>query len=177
MCHAMYDCAWMKCLSIKTHFFLNLFHSFFIFPRLNECEMQMPWLVLPMCYATIVPQYAIDRLLTTDLDINPLWMQTKHDASLDFLFLVQMLPDKDANVISMMQMSHAGMKMQSLFMMMPVHVFKHNADVSSQRWRCECLLMGMSWYKCPFVGMPWCKCSNPNTNYSKIPFIFEMRFP
>ena len=32
-------------------------------------------------------QYAIDSLLTTDLDVNPLWMQTKHDAKLDvFIF-------------------------------------------------------------------------------------------
>ena len=36
--------------------------------------------------------------------------------------------------------------------------------------------MGMSWCKCPFLGMPWCKCSEPDTNYSKIPFIFKMRF-
>ena len=35
--------------------------------------------------------------------------------------------------------------------------------------------MGMSWCKCPFEGMPWCKYSDPNTNYSKIPFIFKMR--
>ena len=46
-------------------------------------------------------------------------MQTKHDANLDVLFLMQMLPDRDANAISMIQMSHAGMEMQSLFMMMP----------------------------------------------------------
>ena len=32
--------------------------------------MQMSWLVLPMRYATIVPQYAIDRLLIIDLDVN-----------------------------------------------------------------------------------------------------------
>ena len=61
--------------------------------------MQMPWLVLPMRYATIVPYYAIDRLLTTDLDVHFLWMQTKHDANLDFLFLMQMLFDEDANVL------------------------------------------------------------------------------
>ena len=30
----------------------------------------MPWLVLPMRYVTIVPHYAIDRLLTTDLGVN-----------------------------------------------------------------------------------------------------------
>ena len=82
---------------------------------------------MQMSYANAMIGFtnAIDRLLTTDLDVNPLWMQTKHDANLDFfLFLMQILPDKDANVISMMQMSHAGMETQGLFMMMPVHVFK-----------------------------------------------------
>ena len=44
---------------------------------------------------------------------------------------MQMLFNKDANAISMMQMSHAGMKMQSLSMMMPVHIFKS---------RCKCFL-------------------------------------
>ena len=37
-----------------------------------------------MRYATIVPQYAIDKLLTIYLDVNSLWMQTKCDVSLDF---------------------------------------------------------------------------------------------
>ena len=50
-----------------------------------------------MHYATIVPQHAINRLLTIDLDVNFLWMQTKCDASLDFLFLMQMFFYKDAN--------------------------------------------------------------------------------
>ena len=52
-----------------------------------------------MRYATIVPQYAMDKLLTTDLDVNLLWMQTKCDASLDFSFSVLMLLDEDANAI------------------------------------------------------------------------------
>ena len=52
-----------------------------------------------MRYATIVPQYVIDRLLTTDLDVNFLWMQTKCDASRDFSFLMLMLLDEDANAI------------------------------------------------------------------------------
>ena len=55
-------------------FFLNLFHSFSSSLVLTnakcKCHVQMPWLVLPMRYATIVPQYAIDRLLTADLDVN-----------------------------------------------------------------------------------------------------------
>ena len=31
---------------------------------------EMSWSVLPMWYANIVPRCAIDRLLTTDLDVN-----------------------------------------------------------------------------------------------------------
>ena len=52
-----------------------------------------------MRYATIVPQYAIYRLLINDIDVNFLWMQTKCDASLDFSFLMLMFLDEDANVI------------------------------------------------------------------------------
>ena len=58
---------------------------------------EIPWSVLPMQYATIVPQHTIDRLLTTNLDVNFLWMQTKCDASLDFSFSMQMFFYKDAN--------------------------------------------------------------------------------
>ena len=64
MYHAMYDCVRMKCPSIFSF-------SFFILTNAKcKCHMQMPRLVLPMRYATIVPLYAIDRLLTTDLDVN-----------------------------------------------------------------------------------------------------------
>ena len=59
--------------------------------------MQMPWSILPMRYATIVPQHAIYKLLTTDLDVNFLWMQTKCDASLDFSFLMQMFFYQDVD--------------------------------------------------------------------------------
>ena len=83
--------------------------EFFFFTNAEMCNMQMPWSVLPMRYATIVPQHAIDRLLTTDLDVNFLWMQTKCDASLDFSFLMQMLFTKmQMRNVHMMQMSHAG---------------------------------------------------------------------
>ena len=89
--------------------------------------------------------YAIDRLLVTDLDVNLLWMQTKCDASLDFFFPMLMLLDKNANVIFLfkMQMSYAGMKMHSLFLMMPAHIFNRDARVSLQGWRCKFLVVQM----------------------------------
>ena len=40
---------------------------------------------------------------------------------------------------------------------------------------CKYLLVGMPWCKWPLVGMQWCKWSSTNTNYSKIPFIFEIK--
>ena len=69
-------------------------------------------------------------------------MQTKHYASLDFSFSMQMLftrmrmrnvhmmhmsPFKGA--IFMMQMSHAMVQMQHLSMMVPVHIFNRDANV------------------------------------------------
>ena len=53
----------------------------------------------------------------------------------------------------------------------------HDVNVSLQRWRCKCLLMGMSWCKYLLVGMPWCKCFDANTSYLKIPFVFKSRLP
>ena len=44
----------------------------------------------------------------------------------------------------MMQMPHAGVQMQSLSMMVPVHIFNRDADVSLQRWRCKNLVVQMS---------------------------------
>ena len=118
MCHAMYDCAWMKCPSI----FWILFFFFLILANAKyKCHMQMPWLVLLMRYATIMPKYAIDRLLTPDLDVHFLWMQTKHDANLDFLFL--------------MQMAFIKMQMGNVHMM---HMFSFQRCNS---W-CKCLMQG-----------------------------------
>ena len=34
---------------------------------------EIPWSVLPMQYATIMPQHVIDRLCTIDLDVNFLY--------------------------------------------------------------------------------------------------------
>ena len=71
-------------------FFSSEFVSFLFhfFSFLAKCRMQMlcpnyaneiPWSVLPMWYVL----YAIDRLLTIDLDVN-FSMNAKCDASLDF---------------------------------------------------------------------------------------------
>ena len=43
----------------------------------------------------------------------------------------------------MMQMSYAGVQMQSLSMMVPVHIFNRDANVSLQRWRCKNLMVQM----------------------------------
>ena len=76
---------------------------FFFLSSFNECEMQMSYanamigLTNALCNHCALT--AINRLLTTDLTINFLWMQTKHDANLDFLFPMLMLLDEDANAI------------------------------------------------------------------------------
>ena len=76
-----------------------------------------------------------------------------HDAN------VRLVICNDASVIFMMQMSHAGVEMQSLFMIMPVHAFK--------LW-CKCLLTEMEMrmssdgyvmMQMLLVGMSWCKCT------------------
>ena len=121
-----------------------------------KCRMQMlcpnyadeiPWSVLPMWYVNIVPLHAIDRLLTTDLDVKFLWMQTKCDASLDFSFLMQIL----FVGMSWCKCPFVGMS-----------------------W-CKCPFVGMSWCECPLMGMSWCKCFDANTIYSKIPFVFKIK--
>ena len=62
------------------------------------------------------------------------------------------------DTIFMMQVSHTRVQMQSLSLMVPVHIFNRNANVFLQRWKCEFLLIGMSWCKCPYVRMPWREC-------------------
>ena len=47
--------------------------------------------------------------------------------------MMHMSPFKDA--IFMMRMSHAMVQMQHLSMMVPMHVFTRDANVSLQRWR------------------------------------------
>ena len=83
-------------------------------------------------------------------------MQTKCYASLDFSFSMQMLftmmqmqnvhmmhMSLFRDAIFIMQMSHAGVRMQSLSMMVPVHIFNCDANVSLQRWRYKNLVVQM----------------------------------
>ena len=124
------SCNVWLCTNEMFEHFLNSFSSFFIFPRFNECEMQMSYanamIGLTDALCTIVPQYVIDRLLTTDLDVDFLMNANKMWCKSRFF-----ISDANAswrrckcNFLFMMQMSHAGMKMQSLFMMILVNAFK-----------------------------------------------------
>ena len=45
--------------------------------------------------------------------------------------------------IFMMQMPHAMVRVQHLSMMVPVHIFTRDANVSLQRWRCKYLVVQM----------------------------------
>ena len=47
------------------------------------------------------------------------------------------------DAIFMMQMSHVGVQMQSLSLMVSVHIFNRDTNVSLQRWRCKNLVMQM----------------------------------
>ena len=62
ICHAMYDCAWMKCPSI----FLDSFFSFFIFPRFNECEMQMSYASAMIGLTNALCKHCVPNMLLTD---------------------------------------------------------------------------------------------------------------
>ena len=53
-----------------------------------------------MLYATNMRRHANDKLRTADLDVHLLWMQTKHDASLDFWFWYKCFLIKMQNAIS-----------------------------------------------------------------------------
>ena len=94
-----------------------------------------------MRYATIVPYYAIDRLLTTDLDVyflmnaDKMWRKSRffffdanafyQDADAKYPYDAPVLLSE---VQFMMQMSYAGIKIWSSFMMTPAHVFTRDAN-------------------------------------------------
>ena len=92
-------------------------------------------------------------------------MQTKGDASLDFLFLMQMFFTRMQMLnVHMMQTSHAGVQMESLSMMVSAHIFNCDANVSLQGWRCKNLVVQMPPCRYAMMQMlPWvcneCECS------------------
>ena len=158
----------MRCMVVR-EWNVRAFLKFFFFFLTNmkcKCHMQMPWLVLPMRYATIVPKYAIDRLLNTDLDVHFLWMQTKHDANLDFSFSMQMLfirmQMRNVHMMHMFSFQRCNLWCKCLMqgwrhevyswlrqcMYLPVMQMSPYRDGDANVLRCKCLLMGMSWCKC-----------------------------
>ena len=126
-------------------------------------------------------------------------MQTKCYASLDFSFPMQMLFTRMQmrnvhmmhmslfrDAIFMMQMSYARVRMQSLSMIGPAHIFNCDANVSLQRWRCKNLvvqmpsngyvimqmfLVRMSWCKCPLGDMQWRKCPLVGMSWRECPLV------
>ena len=68
--------------------------------------------------------------------------------------MMHMSPFRDA--IFMMQMSHAGVRMQSLSMMVPAHIFNCDANVSLQGWRCKNLVVQMPPYRYVMIQLPPC---------------------
>ena len=126
--------------AFKFVFHLNLFYSSFIFPHLNECEMQMSYAnamigltnalcnhCAPICYWQTLDYWPRCQF---SMNANKMWCKSRFfisDANASWQRC-------NCNFLFMMQMSHVGMKMQSLFMMMLVHAFK--------LW-CKCLLTEM----------------------------------
>ena len=65
--------------------------------------------------------------------------------------------------IFMMQMSHAGVRMQSLSMIVLAHIFNCDANFFSQGWRCKNLVVQMPPCRYAIMQMlPWvcneCEC-------------------
>ena len=148
--------------------FVFLFSFLILTNARCKCHMQMPWLVLPMRYAIIAPQYVIDRLLTADLDVNFLMNANKIWCKSRFFISNANAFYKDANAKCSCD-AHVSFQRCNF----------HDADVpcdganatftydgASARiylW-CKCLLTEMEmqnvlWCKCLLMGMSWCKCS------------------
>ena len=91
--------------TFKFIFHLNLFYSSFIFSRLNKCKIQIscPW---PCRWNTMI---GLTNVICKRCALTSYWqalnhwprcqfsMNAKCDASLDFSFLMQMLPCEYAN--------------------------------------------------------------------------------
>ena len=109
--------------------FFDFVSFFFIFPHLNECKMQMSYanvmigLTNALCnHCALICYWQTLNYwprCQSFMNTNKMWCKSR-------FFSMLMLLDEEANAIFliMMQMSYAGMKMQSLFMMMLVRAFK-----------------------------------------------------
>ena len=64
-----------------------------------------------------------------------------------------------------MQMSYVRVQMQSLFMMVPMHIFNRDVNVSLQRWRCKCLAVQMPFSRYVMMQMsPYGACHDANVH-------------
>ena len=124
----------------------------------------------PLC-----PNHVIDKLWTTDLDVN-LFCECKHfikskcDASLDFPSLMQILPTKMQMFIwctclltnIQMQISHyrdantISLRCKCPYRDLNAKFIYDDANAPLRRCRCKSLFFDI---KMSLVGMPWRKCS------------------
>ena len=138
-----------------------------------------------------MPQHVIDKLWTTNLDVN-IFCECKHfikskcDASLDFPSLMQMLPTKMqmfiwctcllTNIqmqIFMMQISHYRdantISLRCKFPCRDVNAKSIHDDANAPLRRCKCKSLFFD-IKMPLAGMSWCKyplwvCHDANAFY------------
>ena len=143
MCRAMYDYEWNVWV-FEFVFHLNLFYSSFLVLTNAKCKCHAPShaneccnQALPMQYATIMPRYAIDKLLTTDLDVNFLWMQTKCDASLDFCFWYKCFLTEMQMQFPWCRCFTQGWRCKVYSWWCQCTYLSHDADVSLRRWRMQ----------------------------------------
>ena len=157
----MYDCARMKSSSI-------FWILFFIFPRFNECEMQMSYAnamigltnalcnhCAPICYLQTLNYWPRCQF---SMNANEMWCESR------FFISSANASWRRCKCKFMMQMSYAGMKMQSLFMMMLARALK--------LW-CKCLITKMEMWQChaptrkgryvATVACPWVGPSFPGS--------------
>ena len=109
------------------------------------------------------------------MNANKMWCKSI------FSFLMQMLSDRDAIAIFMMQMSHTGVQMQSLSMMVLMHIFKPwckclLAEVKMQNLTVQMppsgyVVMRMSPWGYAMMQMPLCKVCHDANALMQIQFI------
>ena len=126
---------WLCTNGMSKHFFNSYFFSSFLV-LMNakcKCHMKMPWLVLPMRYASLNHCALICYLQTLNywprcqfsMNANKMWCKSRFfisDANAIFIYDAH-VPCRD--------------EMQNLFMIMLVRAFTRDANVSLQRWRCK----------------------------------------